>query len=131
MCLDTITKRLKPAKLMTFYKIMRKTENGQYISQYRFCGRHKPQKAGGTFRRSSGGNYLCGQSYTLGFHGWTLRKVAEEYKTGRDWLALVKCEGHVHTVGEQSGDSVLVARDMRIVKEIRSCRERVHNRGWL
>lgn len=127
MCLNAVTRRLKPMKLMTFYKLMRKTPEGGFISLFRFCGHHSPQEVGGVFRRSSGGLKRLGYGgnvYRQGFHGYVHKADAVAFKDKRNHVSIVECQGHVHTIGRQSHCNVIVARDMRIVKQIAGCRLR-------
>jgi hypothetical protein len=134
MCLDIVTKRVKkPHKLMTFYKIMRKTPEpeGGFISQHRLCGFHKPQEVGGPFRKCGGGKGRLGygqRTYPRGFHGYTTKEAARSVRGDHRFLALVECRGHVHTIGRQGGHTVVVAHDMQIVKQIAGCRGR--QKAW-
>ncbi len=137
MCLDHITKELKPfeVKMMTFYKEMdrvrRKGKKNLYF--FTIMSKNKPITKGVVYKALSG--QISGLTrrdpvcYDAGFHGYTnlrsaarlFRRVLDFYLRSRGnkkYRVVVKCRGLVHTIGIQNHTRVVVAKTLEILREV-------------
>lgn len=137
MCLSTVNKRLTEPKWMQFYKVMYRIRRKGDCNLYRFKIRKdcKPIVKGKEYRSSAGyiGSVLSDARYPAGYHGYTNLRQAQQVSRfslqGRGWdrrkfhrdnayPVIVLCEGLVHTIGNDRDKRTVVAKTMKILREI-------------
>lgn len=142
MCLSSVGREFVTSKTMQFYKVMLRLRRKGNCNLYKFkvMNHCKPLTKGVTRLGSVGSIDLpndgfdsCPPSYRAGFHGYLSLKQAASFLRyakydvqryhryhgrHRGYPVVVLCEGLVHTTGNQRGKKVVVAKTMKILKEI-------------
>lgn len=138
MCLSTINKRLSEPKRMQFYKVMYRIRRKGDCNLYRFKIRKdcKPVVKGPEYKASVGYidiDTLACVRYPAGYHGYTNLRQAQRagrisrwerrwncrnFYQGKGYPVVILCEGLVHTIGNDKGRRTVVARTMKILREI-------------
>jgi len=131
MCLYKVTKVYKEPKRMLFYKVMKRERRKGKLNLYRFPYRYGIPgiTKGKIYRAVSGRAFTRGyrmREYQVGFHAFaSLKMAARRVQTDPDLRkrsgnrkVVLLCEGLVHTVGTQWDSRIVVASEMKILREI-------------
>lgn len=136
MCLKTINYDAKLPKSVVGFKVMerivtqRRNPNGTFMKgepniTYRsyMYNRGQEMKIGKHYKDPSGGRYISGLDYPLGYHVMMTIKNVERFVNDMHWnykpTAILKIRlQDIHTVGNQNHSATIVGNDIELIEEV-------------